>query len=252
MIGMLTMAQICPTKLAPEFWSYCKRPMFHQTWKALKQEKQLILSNIPTLWTCKITIIGSIIFLQLASASQCRCISLHQNQQISLLPNWRRQHRHSLTLNGSWVDSILYERQSNITLQIWVLSPLKPSNSLCHTSHSKTVPCCNLPRPHANKKNMLWFKTQLQVLSQLFQRPLGHPSNHPSASELFTLRISSRTVSRIKSWSFPHNSGGSFMGRVYHKSPIPISLHHYGPGRNTEIMCQWCQIVNRSTSARRD
>ena len=31
-----------------------------------------------------------------------------------------------------------YTKASHITHQIWVLSPLKPSNSLCHTSHSKT------------------------------------------------------------------------------------------------------------------
>ena len=148
------------------------------------------------------TIIGSIIFLQLASASQCRWISMHQNQQISLLPNWRCQHRPSLTLNGSWVDSILCERQSTITLQIWVLSPLKPSNSLCHTSHSIFFPCCNLPRPH-NKNPCFDSKHNCRFFPSC-SKDLLDTHNHPKASELFTLRISSRTVSRIKSWSFPN------------------------------------------------
>lgn len=65
-------------------------------------------------------------------------------------------------------------------------------------------------------------------------KTFGHPEP-PSASELFTLRISSRTVSRIKSWG-KRNS-----------TTAPLMKHHYGQGETLKLC-----VVARSTSARRD
>ena len=112
-------------------------------------------------------VIGSILYLQLASARHTLHITASEPTNIN---------HDSLTINGS---SMLYKSQS-----------YHSSNLGFVTIKTFKFPVSYIPLENFSNKNMPWFKTQLQVPSQLFQRPLDthnhlqHPNSLRCASPL--------------------------------------------------------------------